>query len=58
MRAQLFEEALNDIVKVIDNHMGDGLQVGVTDRKQHSDDRTILAKIRRMASKATDRKGA
>ncbi len=55
MRAQLFEQTLKDITKLIDDHLGDGLQVGATDRKQHSDDRTVLAKIRRMASKATDR---
>jgi hypothetical protein len=57
MRAQLFEKTLNDIVKIIDEHLGDGLQVGATDRKQHSDDRTVLAKIRRLAAKATDRAG-
>lgn len=55
MRAQLFEQTLLDIVKEIDDHLGDGLQVGATDRKTHSDDRTLLAKIRRMATKATER---
>lgn len=56
MRAQLFEDTLKEIVKVIDEHVGDPLATGThADRKDHSNDRMILAKIRRMAAKATDR---
>lgn len=55
MRAQIFEQALRDIVTEINNHLGDGVQVVATDRKTHSDDRTVLAKIRRLAEKAVDR---
>ena len=56
MRAQLFEGTLNNIVKEIDAHLGDGLDpTAAQDRKTVSDDRTLLAKIRRMAAKATER---
>jgi uncharacterized protein Veg len=56
MRAQEFEQTLLDIVKTIDAHLGDPLETGVNaDRKDRSNDRMILTKIRRMAAKATDR---
>ena len=56
MRAQLWEQTLKDIVKIIDTHMGDPLATGThADRKDHSNDRVILAKIRRMADKAVER---
>ena len=56
MRAQLFEQTLLDIVKVIDDHLGDPLEIGTNaDRKDRSNDRMIITKIRRMATKATDR---
>lgn len=55
MRAQTMETALTEIAKIVDEHLGDGLQIGASDRKQTSDDRTVLAKIRRIAQKATDR---
>lgn len=56
MRAQLFEKTLLDIVKIIDEHVGDPLSTGTNgDRKDHSNDRMILAKIRRLAAKATER---
>ncbi len=55
-RAAEFEKTLNAIVAEIDDHLGDPLSVGTNaDRKDRSNDRTILTKIRRMAAKATDR---
>jgi hypothetical protein len=56
MRAQEFEKTLLEIVQTIDEHVGDPLETGANaDRKDRSNDRMILAKIRRMAAKATDR---